>query len=110
MPKKLETRLTLTARFRRQIERSADARDDEHVTVSIDARRQVPRRRILRVQAMSPKMALPFELTELMCATIVVYTPTGLNGSVVAVDAIPAELPVESVTVRLCRFSPTSPG
>ena len=55
-------------------------------------------------------MALPFELSELICATIVVFTPTGLKGTVFAVDAIPAEFPVESVMVRLCSFSTTSPG
>ena len=59
---------------------------------------------------MSPKTALPFELSELICATIVVFTPTGLKGTVFAVDTIPAEPPAESVMVRLCGFSTTSPG
>ena len=59
---------------------------------------------------MSPKMALPFALSDLIRATIVVFTPTGLKGTVFAVDTIPAELPAESVMVRLCRFSTTSPG
>ncbi len=55
-------------------------------------------------------MALAFELSDLIRATIVVFTPTGLKGTVFAVDTIPAELPAESVMVRWCGFSTTSPG